>query len=247
MRIGWLADDPGYIGGAELTQAEFRAAAPKGVEIVDCPPGGVVPGLDRYVVHSHMTYSNADLDETVPFPTVRYFHDVRPQRINPDTAIFCSPLQSAKMKRKGELVPPAVDLERFRPSRQTKRNTERQGAVAIGAWMNPGKGQRQLDEWSRKNDTLLTVYGNGPYVPTGPNIDYRGALAPDEVPEILWQHETFVHLPTLIEPFGRAVVEAWAAGCKLVVNRLVGARHWIEKEPQKLNTAAEDFWAVACG
>ena len=37
MRVGWIADDPGYVGGAELTQAEFRAAAPEGVEVVDCP------------------------------------------------------------------------------------------------------------------------------------------------------------------------------------------------------------------
>jgi hypothetical protein len=26
-RVGWLADEAGYIGGAELTTAEFRAAA----------------------------------------------------------------------------------------------------------------------------------------------------------------------------------------------------------------------------
>ena len=39
MRVGWLHDDPGYVGGAELTMREFRDAAPKGVRVVDCPPG----------------------------------------------------------------------------------------------------------------------------------------------------------------------------------------------------------------
>ena len=38
MRVGWLFDQGEAIGGAELTQAEFRAAAPDGVEVIDCPP-----------------------------------------------------------------------------------------------------------------------------------------------------------------------------------------------------------------
>jgi hypothetical protein len=49
MRIGWLADSGGIVGGAELTTAEFRAAAPDGVEIVDCPHGAIITGLDAYV------------------------------------------------------------------------------------------------------------------------------------------------------------------------------------------------------
>jgi hypothetical protein len=56
-RVGWLADEAGYIGGAELTTAEFRAAAPEGVEIVDCPPGAVVKGLRRYVIQNCVLYT----------------------------------------------------------------------------------------------------------------------------------------------------------------------------------------------
>jgi hypothetical protein len=56
-RVGWLADAATIKGGAELTQEEFRRAAPEGVEIVDCPPGGVVPGLDVYAIHNCITYS----------------------------------------------------------------------------------------------------------------------------------------------------------------------------------------------
>jgi glycosyltransferase involved in cell wall biosynthesis len=61
---------------------------------------------------------------------------------------------------------------------------------------------------------------------------------------LLAQYETFVFLPTVIEPFGRLVVEAWAAGCRIVTNNLVGAKWWIENEPGKLDTAAQDFWRV---
>jgi hypothetical protein len=61
-RVGWLADKAGYVGGAELTTAEFRAAAPEGVEIVDCPPGAVVKGCDRYVIQNCVLYTPKDLD-----------------------------------------------------------------------------------------------------------------------------------------------------------------------------------------
>jgi hypothetical protein len=43
MRVGWLADVPDLPGGAEFTQAEFRAAAPEHVEIIDCPPAPSSP------------------------------------------------------------------------------------------------------------------------------------------------------------------------------------------------------------
>jgi glycosyltransferase involved in cell wall biosynthesis len=53
-----------------------------------------------------------------------------------------------------------------------------------------------------------------------------------------------VFLPSGLEPFCRTVAEAWAAGCEVVTNRLVGALHWIENEPEKLESAAADFWEV---
>ena len=57
-------------------------------------------------------------------------------------------------------------------------------------------------------------------------------------------YERFVFLPTVIEPFGRVVVEAWAAGCELVINDLVGARYWIEHDPDRIRTAGTDFWEL---
>jgi glycosyltransferase involved in cell wall biosynthesis len=51
-------------------------------------------------------------------------------------------------------------------------------------------------------------------------------------------------LPTVIEPFGRLVAEAWAAGCRIVTNDLVGAKYWIQNDPDAIETAAEDFWKL---
>jgi glycosyltransferase involved in cell wall biosynthesis len=64
------------------------------------------------------------------------------------------------------------------------------------------------------------------------------------MPALLARYETFVFLPTVIEPFGRLVAEAWAAGCRIVTNDLVGAKYWIQNDPDAIETAAEDFWKL---
>jgi glycosyltransferase involved in cell wall biosynthesis len=255
VKVGWLFGVPDYIGGAELTQAEFRLAAPEDVEVVDCRPGKVVE-CDRYVAHNVVPYSMHDMDKLTSRPVVKYQHDVWPAGdpdvrrflLNRAKMIFCSPLHKERFphphKDDGVCIPPPVNLDRFKvPSRQVNR--QKKGAVAVAQWRNGGKGQLNLDEWSQKTDTLVNVYGPGPYIPVGPNIDYRGELQYADIPRVLWQYETFVHLPTVLEPFGRAVAEAWAAGCNLVVAKgLVGARYWIEQEPDKIKTASADFWRV---
>src|SRR5690348_2915092 len=78
MRIGWLMDQPQAPGGAELTQAEFRAAAPDSVEIIDCPPGGITTGLDRYVIHNCVQYDIGDLESIGRAKIIKYHHDVGP-------------------------------------------------------------------------------------------------------------------------------------------------------------------------
>jgi glycosyltransferase involved in cell wall biosynthesis len=64
------------------------------------------------------------------------------------------------------------------------------------------------------------------------------------MPALLAQYKTMVFLPVVLEPFGRVVAEAWAAGCEIVTNGLVGARYWIEEDPKAIETAGEDFWRV---
>ena len=137
------------------------------------------------------------------------------------------------MGLEGELVPPALDLERFRLTRNLNHRT---GAVCIGR-MAYGKGLELLAEYPEPVD----VYSSVP-VNSERNARYKGAAA--DVPATLAQYERFVFLPTALEPFGRAVVEAWAAGLDLVVNRNVGALYWIENYPGALDSAAADFWTL---
>lgn len=244
MRVGWLAD-AGSTGGAELSQAEFRAAAPDDVEVVDCPPGAVQAGLDAYVIHNCVTYTVADLDVIREARVFKFWHDVGPH-VRPDVMawldhharqVCCSPLQAEAMRRSTALIPPPVDLARFREA-AGRVNGSRAGTVSVASWMNPGKAPHLVQEWAAAHEPVA-FFGAGPYAPSGSRpVPY------EHMPDLLASFERFVFLPTALEPFGRVVVEAWAAGCEIVTNRLVGARYWIEENPDAMETAAEDFWKL---
>jgi hypothetical protein len=245
-RIGWLADAPSYVGGAELTQAEFRAASPPGVEIIDCPPGGVVEGLDAYAIHNSVTYPLEDL-EAITAPAFRYWNDVGPH-MHPGvrdwltqhaTSICCSPAQATYMGLEDvALVPPPVDLARFTRAGEAV-NGDRTGAVSVGSWRNYGKAAHKVGEWSEQAGQPVEFYGGGPFAPKGSReVPY------DQMPELLARFERFVFLPVVIEPFGRLVAEAWASGCECIVNGLVGSAYWIQDAPEKLDTAAADYWDI---
>lgn len=242
MKVGWLADQHDPPGGAELTQAEFMAARPDSVEITFCPPpGGSFPDADSYVIHNNVTYQAYPIGRSV-----RYLHDLRSGFEPGDELICCSPLQADRLGLDDAAhIPPPIDLAAFRPTRQQRRNTERKGSCCIGAFMNSGKGGYRVATWADENEPV-DVYGFGPFLPQGPNINYCGHLEPTKVAQTLWQYERFVFLPVDLEPFGRCVAEAWAAGCDLIINGNVGARYWIEEEPEKLESAAEDFWSLVC-
>jgi glycosyltransferase involved in cell wall biosynthesis len=242
-RVGWLADQATFVGGAELTQAEFRNAAPTTVHIVDCMPGHVVPGLDVYVVHNCVTYTCEDFDVIGDGPAVKYHHDVGPHiqpavrsRLAGMRQVCCSPVQAEYMElQDAECVPPPVDLRRFRQA-ASERNGDRSGVVSVASWRNHGKAPHRASEWAQG---VIDFYGSGTFAPDGSR-----EVAYDVMASLLARYETFVFLPTVIEPFGRLVAEAWAAGCRIVTNRLVGARWWIEEAPDKLDTAGADFWRV---
>lgn len=245
MKVGWLVDNADHTGGAELTQAEFRAAAPDGIDIIDCPAGYVEPDLDLYVVHNCVQYELDDLEPLEGKAVAKYWHDVGPHLqtgvkdwlIENARQVCCSPIQAEHMGLSGMIgcVPPPVDLDRFRDA-GAKMNGNRQGIVSVGSWRNHGKAPHRAAEWAQGS---LDFYGGGVFAPPDSReIAYEG------MPALLARYETFVFLPTVIEPFGRVVAEAWAAGCEIVTNNLVGAKWWIEEDPDKLDTAAADFWSV---
>lgn len=256
MRVGWLADAgnaDGTVGGAELTAAEFRAAAPEGVEVGLLAPTELelVRELDVVCVFNCVTYPAEWAAALAGKPVLRYWNDVAPHGdphltrwlVGHATNVFTSPLHQARFpwlnggRPNCKLVAPPVGLQRFKQA--ADHPGQRAGAVAVGPWMNPGKAPHLAAEWARQQGVELHFYGGGPFAPaTSQPVGYH------DMPEVLARYQTFVHLPSVLEPFGRGVVEAWAAGCQIVVNRLVGSRWWIEEAPDRLERSAAEFWAL---
>ena len=132
------------------------------------------------------------------------------------------------------LIPPPVDLDRFEAAAASV-NGDRAGTVSVGSWRNAGKGVLRVVEWAQENGPV-DYFGDGPFAPpTAKAVSYQ------MMPALLASYEKFVFLPTVIEPFGRVVAEAYAAGCELVINGLVGARYWLE-HPEKIQSAGTDYW-----
>lgn len=244
MRVAWLADSHDPPGGAELTQAEFADSAPSGVQIINCPPEHLerIDDCEAACVFNAVTYPRETIGHLDGKRLVAYHNDLR---VHGDADliawlcenalnVFCSPLHRDRFPHAHnghELIPPPIDLERFRVA--GRANGERKGAVSVGSWANHGKAPWRVAEVAPDAD----FYGTGPLAPEGCEpVDYA------DLPALLARYQTFVFLPTAVEPFGRTVAEAFAAGCKVVTNRLVGARWWIENDPERLETAAQDFW-----
>lgn len=260
MRVAWLADQHEPAGGAELTHAEFRAAAPAGVDVLDRPPGALeqLASCDVACLHNTITYPPETVAALAGKPTLRYWHDLaRPGTpadgallrwaVEHATNVFTSPLHRERFAHTiaGEtpLVPPAIALTRY-TSGAAKRKRPR-GACWLGSGQHAGKGLLQACEWAEANEPV-DFWGHVA-LPETPRVRVKGPVPPEHVPTILRLYERFVFLPTHTEPFGRAVAEAWASGCELVVNRNVGALHWLERDPDALTTAPGDFWRLVEG
>jgi glycosyltransferase involved in cell wall biosynthesis len=121
-----------------------------------------------------------------------------------------------------------------------ERGEDRAGNVCVASWRNLGKAPQQAAAWGAENGGV-EFFGEGQFGPPG-----AVPVAYERMPELLARYETFVFLPTVLEPFGRLVAEAYAAGCEIVTNGLVGARQWIAQDPElhAVRTAAFDFWAA---
>lgn len=263
MKVAWLADDPGYVGGAELTQQEFLDAAPDSVEVVRIGPSsiGYVRECDAVVMHNTATYPRSTIEAIRYVPRkVRFWHDMGGngdmdlEKFQMETCrnVFCSGLQRSIWPhhvgpRETWIIPPPVDVNRFRPPRHVRRHPERSGTCWIGQMRGTGKGVHLAVEWAEKHREHVTFFGEGEFAPAESEfVSVAGPLAPSDVPQTLWNFERFLFLPVQVEPFARTVFEAHIAGCDVVTNRLVGAREYLD-EPERVENATKDFWDVVLG
>ena len=255
-RIGWVSDGiGGFKGGAELSSEALVAAAPAWAEIVPCPPENIATNVDAYVALNVVEYDKSAIKVFAQRPVIKSVRDQWPIGDdelrswflnNSKVVVFNSPVHRSwflyPVNVPTEVVPPPVDLERFREA--AKRSAKREGTIWIGA-MHWHKGTLKAVHWAREHKELVHFYGGGTAIPRQEAyVWYRGKVAYDDVPDLMAGYERFLYLPRVLDGFGRVVVEAWASGLELILGGLIGAEWYLKNDPAALENSAERFWEI---
>lgn len=256
MKLGWLIDTQhGYKGGAELCSDELLRTKPDDIKVVLMSPGAVHNNVDGFIIHNCTEYGSYILPMLETRPVIKYVHDVWPHGDpvlkkwlcqHSKLMILSSPLHREALNLNigcpVKLLPNAINADLFNDATRAKFAQVQKPACWLGRF-ETFKGLQAAAEWAAENGIVLDWYGYGPALEMVEALGtYCGKLRPDQVPEVLSQYQTFVFLPDEVEPYSRTTVEAWLAGCELVVNGNIGAVWWLENEPEAVTRGAEMFW-----
>jgi glycosyltransferase involved in cell wall biosynthesis len=146
---------------------------------------------------------------------------------------------------KTEVVSSGVDLERFRPA---PRGDGARPAYLCVASLTPRKNVVRLARaFERVGAGTLTFVGDGPLraeLEGRPGIRIVGRVPHDEIPRHVAAADV-VCQPSLIEPFGQALLEALACGRSVVATRIGGPPEFVPPEAGVLVDPADDDALVA--
>jgi len=127
---------------------------------------------------------------------------------------------------KTEVIDSGVGLERFRVEPAPADGPR---FLCLGALSERKNVVRLADAFAQVGDGTLTFVGDGPLRPRlegRANVELAGAVGHDEIPKRIVQSHV-VCQPSLIEPFGQAVLEAMACGRSVVATRIGGPPEFV--------------------
>jgi glycosyltransferase involved in cell wall biosynthesis len=146
---------------------------------------------------------------------------------------------------KTEVVNAGVDLERFAPQPAPDGPP---AFLCLGALIERKNVLRLAHAFERLDGGTLTFVGDGPLRPQlegRPGITVAGPVRHDDVPARLAACHVLCQ-PSLIEPFGQALLEAMACGRSVVATRIGGPPEFVPPEAGVLiDPADEDALAAA--
>jgi len=151
---------------------------------------------------------------------------------------------------KTHVVDSGVDLERFsvRPAPEGEPSF-----LCIGALTERKNVVRLADAFERVGQGTLTFAGDGPLRPRlegRPRVELLGRVPHEEIPRLIASARV-VAQPSLIEPFGQALLEAMACGRSVVATRIGGPPEFVPPEagvlvdPMDVEGLAEGLRAAA--
>jgi glycosyltransferase involved in cell wall biosynthesis len=130
---------------------------------------------------------------------------------------------------KTEVIDSGVDLERFRVE---PAPPDGPAFLCLGALTERKNVVRLTDAFERLGSGTLTFVGDGPLRPRlegRPRVELVGSVAHDEIPSCIAKAHV-VCQPSLVEPFGQALLEALACGRSVVATRIGGPPEFVPPE-----------------
>jgi len=141
---------------------------------------------------------------------------------------------------KTEVIPSGVDLDRFRVAAAPNGNEPR--FLCIGSLTQRKNVVRLARAFERLGEGTLTFVGDGPLraeLRDRAGVVLSGAVSHNEVPRRIAAAHV-VCQPSLIEPFGQAVLEAMACGRTVVATRIGGPPEFVPAEAGVLVDPADE-------
>jgi len=138
---------------------------------------------------------------------------------------------------KTHVVDCGVDLDLFRPLETrpvpgTGHGRNGPVFVCVGSLTERKNVVRLADAFARLADGRLVFVGDGPLrgqLEGRPNVEVTGRVAHEQVPELI-ASATVLCQPSLIEPFGQALLEGMASGRSVVATRIGGPPEFVPPE-----------------
>ena len=133
---------------------------------------------------------------------------------------------------KTEVIDSGVDVDRFPLSPARPDTGDGTAFLCIGRLTERKNVVRLADAFGRLGEGTLTFAGDGPLrsaLEGRPRVMLLGAVAHDRIPALI-EASDVVCQPSLVEPFGQALLEAMACGRSVVATSVGGPPEFVTPE-----------------
>lgn len=231
-----------FAGGAEMSDYEYRKAAPGGVEIVISDGNNFIDPseFDSVVVTGTESFADWQLEQLAKYDPFVFVHHLQTPRESLKTLINNARMfvthTPAHMLREASWTRPkrTGQVLSYFDTSEIEPLDEKQKVAIIAARNHPLKGINQSKMWAAQQGLDSITYLNSER---------------EIVLRAMERSEWFVHLPIAFESECRAVMEAVLAGCKVHANKNVGitsVEDWHDRDALKhmIDNAGKTFWKL---